>query len=202
MGSSDAILQGFVSRTSRPPLSPSSITKEVVMKRIALAVVAALGLAVGSGSALAQHAGHDGGGGHSGGGNSGWHGGGGNGGWHGGGHGFHGGPRFSVGFGFPGFYGFGYPYYGYGGYPYYSAPYYAAYPYYDAAPYSYYPSDSGYPDQGNYSQRGDMSSGAPPSEPQYQYYCPEPAGYYPQLQSCPKGWLKVVPERSPRPRPQ
>ena len=78
---------------------------------------------------------------------------------------------------------------------------YAAYPYYDAAPYSYYPSDSGYPDQGNYIQR-DMSSGAPPSEPQYQYYCPEPAGYYPQLQSCPKAWLKVVPERSPRPRPQ
>ncbi|HMC62550.1 MAG TPA: hypothetical protein VKJ01_25365, partial [Candidatus Solibacter sp.] len=110
-----------------------------------------------------------------------------------------------IGFGFPGFYGYGYPYYGgyYASYPYYAAPYYAAYPYYDAAPYSYYPSESGYPDQGsgNYIQR-DMNAAPPGSEPQYQYYCPDPAGYYPQLQSCAKGWLKVVPERAPRPRPQ
>lgn len=172
------------------------------MKRIALAVVAALGLAFASGSALAQHGGHDGGG-HSGGA---WHGGGGHGGnFHGGGH-FHGGSRFSIGIGFPGFYwgpGFGYPSYGYYGYPYYTAPYYAAYPYYDAAPFSYDSSEPEYIEQGSgaYTQR-DMNPGAPQGQPQYSYYCPDPAGYYPQLQSCPKGWLRVVPDRSPGTRPQ
>ncbi|TKI07011.1 hypothetical protein FCN80_08405 [Martelella alba] len=28
--------------------------------------------------------------------------------------------------------------------------------------------------------------------PQYRYYCPEPAGYYPAVSRCPKGWLKVA----------
>ena len=161
------------------------------MKRILLATVAALGLALGSGTALAQHNG-GGGGGHSGGG--GWHGGGG-GGWHGGGGhgGWHGGSHFSIGFGFPGFY-WGYPYYGYYGYPYYSSyPYYAGYPY-------YYPDGPVYgdPAPSTYIQR-DMSSPAPVGEGQYSYYCPDPAGYYPQLQNCPKGWLKVVPDAGPRP---
>ncbi len=177
------------------------------MKRIALAVFAAVGLAVGSGSALAQHGGRDGGAGHGGGSHSGGGGShsGGHGGWHGGGHGFHGGSHFRVGIGFPGFYwgpGFGYPYYGYyGGYPYTTAPYYAAYPYYDGAPYSYYSSEPVYTEQGSgaYIQR-DMNPGTQRSEPQYSYYCPDPAGYYPQLQNCPKGWLKVVPERGVRPQ--
>lgn len=161
------------------------------MKRILLAAVAAVGLALGSGTALAQH----GGGGHGGG----WHGGGG--GWHGGGHGdFHGGTRFSIGFGFPGLYwgpGWGYPYYSYYGYPYYASyPYYAGYPY-------YYPDEPAYVEPGpsTYIQR-DMGSGAqaaPGGQGQYSYYCPDPAGYYPQLQNCPKGWLKVVPENPPRP---
>ena len=154
------------------------------MKRIALAVVAALGLVIGSGTALAQR----GGGGHDGGA------------WHGGGHGGgHGGTHIGIGFGFPGFYwgpGFGYPYSPYyGGYPYYSSyPYYAGYQ-------SYYPDEPVYVEPGpsTYIQR-DMSSGAQGGEGQYLYYCPDPAGYYPQLQNCPKGWLKVVPEGSPRPR--
>jgi hypothetical protein len=164
----------------------------VIMKRILLATIAALGLALGSGTALAQHSG--GGGGHGGGG--GWHGGGG-GGWHGGGGHGHGGSHFVVGIGFPGFYwgpGWGYPYYGYYGYPYYSSyPYYAGYPY-------YYPDAPAYgdPAPGNYIQR-DMSSPAPVGEGQYSYYCPDPAGYYPQLQNCPKGWLKVVPDAGPHP---
>jgi hypothetical protein len=164
------------------------------MKRILLATVAALGLALGSGTALAQHNGGGGGWHGGGGGHGGWHGGGGHGGWHGG-------SRFNIGIGFPGFYwgpGWGYPYYGYyGGYPYYSS-----YPYYAAYPYSY--SDEPVyadPAPGSYIQR-DMNSA--PQAPQggagqYSYYCPDPAGYYPQLQNCPKGWLKVVPENSPRP---
>jgi hypothetical protein len=163
------------------------------MRRILLTLFAAVGLALGSGAALAQHNG----GGHSGGGHGsgGWHGGGG----HGGHGGWHGGSHFSLGIGFPGFYwgpGWGYPYYA--GYPYYSSyPYYAAYPYYADEPYAYEPGPS------TYIQR-DMgsapSSSAPVGENQYSYYCPDPAGYYPQLQSCPKGWLKVVPDAGPRPR--
>lgn len=26
----------------------------------------------------------------------------------------------------------------------------------------------------------------------FQYYCPDPAGYYPKVSRCPKGWMKVV----------
>lgn len=160
------------------------------MKRILLTSIAALALAVGSGAALAQHSGH-GGGGHGGGGHGGWHGG------HGGHGGWHGGTRIGIGFGFPGFYwgGWGYPYYA--GYPYYSS-----YPYYAAYPYSY-SDEPVYADPGpsTYIQR-DMNSapqGSQGGAGQYSYYCPDPAGYYPQLQNCPKGWLKVVPENSPRP---
>ena len=29
----------------------------------------------------------------------------------------------------------------------------------------------------------------------YWYYCPNPAGYYPDVQTCPDGWLQVVPNR-------
>src|SRR5438105_14979302 len=166
------------------------------MKRILLVTVAAVGLAVGSGTALAQHNG--GGGGHSGGG---WHGGGHGGDWHGGGGhgGWHGGSHFNIGIGFPGFYwgpGWGYPYYGY---PYYSSyPYYAGYPYYYSDEPVYEPGPSTYIQRDM--NRGTPSSGAPVGEGQYSYYCPDPAGYYPQLQNCPKGWLKVVPDAGPRPR--
>src|ERR1022692_1134359 len=99
------------------------------MKRIALAVAAALGLTVGSGAALAQHTGggHMGGSYHGGG----YHGGG----YHGGGY-YHG-SHLTFAVGLPGFWGlgFGYPYYA--GYPYYSYPYYSG---------SYYSGDPAYTD--------------------------------------------------------
>jgi hypothetical protein len=173
------------------------------MKRFLLALVAALGLALASGTALAQHSGGGHGGGHGGGG----HGGGGHGGgWHGGHGGWHGGTHIGFGFGFPGFY-WGYPYYG--GYPYYAGyPYYGGYPYYAGyssyAPY-YYGDEAIYESMpSTYIQR-DMSngvprSGAPAGEGQYSYYCPDPAGYYPQVQNCANGWLKVIPDNGPRPR--
>jgi hypothetical protein len=31
----------------------------------------------------------------------------------------------------------------------------------------------------------------------YWYYCPDPQGYYPYVNKCPKGWLKVVPTPAP-----
>lgn len=34
-------------------------------------------------------------------------------------------------------------------------------------------------------------------EESYWYYCREPEGYYPYVQSCPGGWMKVVPDTTP-----
>jgi len=63
------------------------------------------------------------------------------------------------------------------------------YPYYD------------YP----YAPRQVVPAPSPPvfiqPEPQpenYWYYCQDPQGYYPYVQSCPGGWMKVVPQ-APKP---
>jgi hypothetical protein len=37
----------------------------------------------------------------------------------------------------------------------------------------------------------------PPQEPPYWYYCQGPQGYYPDVQQCPNGWMKVVPPANP-----
>ncbi len=37
----------------------------------------------------------------------------------------------------------------------------------------------------------------PPEQPYYWYYCPDPAGYYPYIKKCPKGWIKVIPAPPP-----
>ncbi len=34
-------------------------------------------------------------------------------------------------------------------------------------------------------------------EPYYWYYCQNPQGYYPYVQSCQGGWMKVVPNPNP-----
>ncbi len=164
------------------------------MKRFAMIVLAVIGLVGGVGVASAQmHSGSHGGGGshasgqwHSGGS---WNGGnwrGGN--WHGGN--WHGGSRVFVGVGFgapwwgwwPGYYPLYYPYYG--AYGYYPNPAYYSYDY--AEPSYIQQDDSAY--QPHSGQRGD-----------YSYYCPDPAGYYPQVQTCAKGWLRVVPQSAPGP---
>ena len=38
-----------------------------------------------------------------------------------------------------------------------------------------------------------------PEQPQesYWYYCQNPQGYYPYVQNCPGGWMKVVPQPAP-----
>lgn len=33
-----------------------------------------------------------------------------------------------------------------------------------------------------------------PAPPAYWYYCQNPAGYYPAVQTCPGGWMTVVPQ--------
>jgi hypothetical protein len=35
-------------------------------------------------------------------------------------------------------------------------------------------------------------------EPYYWYYCPQPSGYYPYVQNCPRGWQQVVPSAPPQ----
>jgi hypothetical protein len=98
--------------------------------------------------------------------------------------------------------GFGAPYWGWGwGWPgyYYPYGYSAYYPYYDY-PYGY---DSGY--SGTYIEQGAPAAAPPargeysPAPSQYSYYCPDPAGFYPQVPTCAKGWLRVVPPSAPGP---
>lgn len=36
---------------------------------------------------------------------------------------------------------------------------------------------------------------APPAAQQYWYYCGNPQGYYPNVQACPGGWQKVLPQQ-------
>jgi hypothetical protein len=127
----------------------------------------------------------------------GWHGGGWHGGgWHGGGwHGgcCWGGSSFSLFFGFPGFYSYPayayYPPYPYPAYGYAPAP---AYGYGPAPAYGYGPAPSYYPPVTVAQQA------APPGPPpaQYWYYCDNPRGYYPYVQSCGAGW-KSVPAQPP-----
>jgi hypothetical protein len=107
--------------------------------------------------------------------------------YHGSGHyrggGYYHGPRFSysgniwIGPGWGPWWGpgWGYPYY-------YSYPY---YPYYQ-------------PPVINQQQSPVYVEPAPQQEEQnYWYYCPNPQGYYPYVQQCPKGWLKVIPSTVP-----
>lgn len=118
------------------------------------------------------HGGHFGGGG---GGHFSGHGFGGHGGHFGhGGHGghFEGGIWIGPGLGIwdPFYYPFYYPYYPY---PYYSAPTVVV------------------PEEQEY------ISPAPQQETGYWYYCKDANGYYPYVKSCPGGWLRVVPSRTP-----
>ena len=56
----------------------------------------------------------------------------------------------------------------------------------------YYPYDYSYPYGYSYPYES-QDSGA------NYWYCPNPAGYYPNVQTCPSGWLQVVPNSWPNP---
>jgi hypothetical protein len=101
---------------------------------------------------------------------------GGHGGWHGGGCCWGGGARFSFFFGWPGYY--AYPAY----YPAYVYPSYVYPSYvYPSYAYPYYPPVT-------------VVQQVPPPGPapiQYWYYCDNPKGYYPYVQSCGRAWQPV-----------
>lgn len=192
------------------------------MKRFAI-ILLVIGALAGAGVASAQRSGgggmHGGGGGMSGGmqggggwgggshgswsgSGGGWHGGGSwNGGWHGSGwhgSGWHGGTNVVVGFGGPwwGWWPGYYPYYGYPvsypyGYPSYGYGDYYPAPTYDTGAYVQRP-DTGYQGGQQY-----QFQGAQVTSDGYSYYCPNPAGYYPQVPTCAAGWLRVVPQGAP-----
>lgn len=62
--------------------------------------------------------------------------------------------------------------------------------YYYGAPVYYDPPPVIVPQTAVYLQRGQDQS-------DYWYYCDNPRGFYPYTQSCPGGWMKVIPETAP-----
>jgi hypothetical protein len=42
-------------------------------------------------------------------------------------------------------------------------------------------------------QEGYISPPAETEEQDYWYFCRKPEGYYPYIQKCPSGWMKVIP---------
>jgi len=87
----------------------------------------------------------------------------------GGGHFHHGGGHFGVGVVIGPGWGPWWPYYG------------NPYPYYAAPPVVI-------------EREPEMYVSPQPQAQSYWYYCSDPRGYYPQVQRCPKGWMKVVPD--------
>lgn len=176
------------------------------MKKIAVALIAAVALAATGEAASAQgrggssSAGHGSssgaGGGHSG---SGWHGGSGGSGWHGGSgwsggrHGGYWGPRVGVYIGGPAYWGA------------WTYPWYATYPY--SYPYSYAPYPVYAPQEAPvYSEpaqaQGEWQGSQSPGPANYWYYCTDPAGYYPYVRTCSQTWMQVAPQSVPAPANQ
>lgn len=131
-----------------------------------------------SGSAFAVGSGHGGGGGR-------------------GGGGWHGGTRVGIYLGAP--IGFNYRYYLYS---YYGATYYRS-PYYSPAP-AYYPPVQSAPVV--YTEQDDASqlqvqeaprSSSQDTQESWWYYCVDSKTYYPYVNQCPGGWLKVAPQPAP-----
>ena len=147
---------------------------------IACAIAAGMSLAATGVQADGRGGGH-GGGGH------GFHGGGGHGFHGGGGHGFHGG-SFHGGHGF---HGHGFHGHGFGGSIFIGAPLF--WPYYGYPAYSYY----GYPAATYYDYPAEAYVEPATPQPPTQFYCPD-TGYYPAVQTCPRGWLRVVPNSAPQ----
>jgi len=120
---------------------------------------------------------------------------------HGGGYGggrWHGGTRVGIYFGAP--IGFNYGYYPYSPYraPYYGSPYYGS-PYYSPVPVYYPPVQSApiYTEQSNGPQINPQEvprNSSQKVQESWWYYCVDSKTYYPYVNQCPGGWLKVAPQ--------
>ena len=114
-----------------------------------------------------------------------------------GGGGWHGGTRVGIHLGAP--IGFNYGYYPYS---YYGAPYYGL-PYYSPAPVYYPPVQSApviYTEQDDASQfkvQGVPKNLSPDVQGSWWYYCVDSKTYYPYVNQCAGGWLRVAPQSAP-----
>jgi hypothetical protein len=72
-------------------------------------------------------------------------------------------------------------------YPYYPYPYYYRYPYYGPSTTVVVPQE---PQEYIMNEPGQQETG-------YWYYCKEARGYYPYVEKCPGGWMRVVPQEPP-----
>jgi len=77
----------------------------------------------------------------------------------------------------------------YVGVPFWPRPYYLYPPYYDYAP----PVITVLQDPPVYIERESATSSGQTYPQGYWYYCTEPRGYYPSVQTCPGGWQPVEP---------
>ena len=118
--------------------------------------------------------------------------------------GYHGHGRVGIYFGAP--IGFGYyPYYRapFYGTPYYGYPYYGGVPYYSPVP-AYYPPVQSAPVI--YTERSDNpqtstqtlpGNASQDTQQSWWYYCVDKNAYYPYIQQCPAGWVRVAPQPAP-----
>lgn len=125
---------------------------------------------------------------------------------HGGGYGgggWRGGSRVGVYIGAPIGFNFGYSPYSYYRAPYYGSPYYGAPYYYPPAP-AYYPPVQ--PAPVIYTERSESPQISPQVAPRnssqdaqesWWYYCVDAKAYYPYVNQCPGGWLRVAPQPAP-----
>ena len=175
---------------------------------LTLVTILLTGASVSEAASGGRGGGGHGGGGHGGagrgdggrGGGGGWHRGGG--GWHGGGGSWHGGSGRRVGIylGVPVGIGLGYGYYPYS---YYGAPYYGTPNYYAPVP-AYYPQVQPAPmiyteqseDPQINTQEAPINSGKS-AQGSWWYYCVDANAYYPYVDQCPGGWLRVAPQPPP-----
>ena len=113
-----------------------------------------------------------------------------------GGGGWHGGARVGVYLGVPFGFNYGYYPYSYYGSPYYGSPYYAPVP-------AYYPPMQSAP---IYTEQNDGPQISPQAAPRnssqdaqgsWWYYCVDSKTYYPYVNQCPGGWLRVAPQPAP-----
>jgi len=170
--------------------------------RLSLTLIMALLVGSSTSEAVFAHGGGGRGGGGWHGGAGGWRGGGGwngGGGWRGGGWnggGWNGGGRMGIFLGAPIGFNYGYYPYSYYGSPYYGSPYYSPVS-------AYYPPVQFAP---IYTEQNDGPQISPQVAPRdssqniqgsWWYYCVDSKTYYPYVNQCPGGWLRVAPQPAP-----
>ncbi len=116
------------------------------------------------------------------------------------GGGWHGGGRVGIYLGVPFGFNYGYYPYSYYGSPYYRSPYYGS-PYYGSpyygSPYYYSPAPVIYTERRDDPQiktQEAPKNSSQKAQASWWYYCADSKAYYPYVNKCPGGWLRVAPQ--------